>query len=121
MDSFSENTSSSSFKKNHKKEYHKHYLEDDDDILNEIQRTLEEQNHLKKKRKMKRSSSLIMFFPLVDLNHSLNDDESEDMEEHPVTFQNCFNLFFNQKDKIEIYEEEELEKYYLLKGHKLNP
>ena len=37
------------------------------------------------------------------------------MEEHPVTFQNCFNLFFNQKDKIEIYEEEELEKYYLLK------
>lgn len=125
MDSLSENTSSSSFKKTHKKDFHKHYLEDEDDILNEIEKTLEEKYEHKSKRK--RKGSLIMFFPVFDLYHSCVEEEYHEAYEEPlISFQSCFNHFFNKKEPCERFEEEEfVEKYYLLKESKtdlnLNP
>jgi len=52
---------------------------------------------------------------IIDLNgSSLEDNYMNEYEEPMLTFQNCFNHFFNNKSICERFEDDEIEKYYLL-------
>jgi len=125
MDTTSQLTSnSSSFKKTHKKDHQKLFIEDEKEAKQapENEKVESKLNEIKQKRRRRKSSSFIRIYPdceitVFDLYNSCDDEEIHN-DEPLVSFQNCFNFFFNQKVNCDVFDEEEFEKYYLLKEAK---
>jgi len=120
-------SSSSSFKKAHKKEHQKLSFEDEKDTkqVTENDKNETKTSDFKQKKRRRKSSSFIRIYPdceitVFDLYNSCDDEEKEihNNEEPLLSFQNCFNYFFNQKANCDVLDEEEFEKYYLLKEAK---